>query len=497
MTDTTTDDPKPKGPPPEDEAGDAGHHGAHPEMNQDVLVAPALEDGEERNTLRPALSTVACFRLDDARFEFDSSFVLPEARREFRRLGELRKDYKDSPMSIFGHADPVGDDDYNKKLSGRRAMAVYGLITRNYDMWEKLYGDHSWGLKSTQRILEFFTYYEGPSDGVSRKTSTDAVKAFQTDNGLAVDGDPGPNTRKKLYELYMDAICVDDAGKPFSAKPEEFLGKGADPKGKADYQGCSEFNPVLLFSKKEDDGYKKNPDKKERNANNAPNRRVTLFFFRPGLTLDVAKWPCPRASEGTSDCKKRFWSDHDKRLTLDEENRRSYEKTHDTFACRFYDRFARRSPCEAGYKEWIVQLLQSGPEAAIKDRKPLSGVKYRISGTGGADVKGTTDANGIVRARVTADVTKMKLTLLDSKLELTLLGGELKEIDPGGDKAIKDRLYNLGYGPGDRSKWSDESDKDGKVYEAALKQFQKEYGLTDSGKPDGDTKTKLREVYGS
>jgi len=34
------------------------------------------------------------------------------------------KDHPACPLSVFGHADPVGSDDYNKALSGRRAMAV-------------------------------------------------------------------------------------------------------------------------------------------------------------------------------------------------------------------------------------------------------------------------------------------------------------------------------------------------------------------------------------
>ena len=75
------------------------------------------------------------------------------------------------------------------------------------------------------------------------------------------DGDPGPKTRQKLYADYMDAICVNAKDEPFHFDPGEFLGKGADPKGKADYQGCSEFNPILLFSKEEDDIFQRKTDR--------------------------------------------------------------------------------------------------------------------------------------------------------------------------------------------------------------------------------------------
>jgi peptidoglycan hydrolase-like protein with peptidoglycan-binding domain len=482
------------GPAATADVSDGGHSGDHPEMNFHVAVAPTSSDGDAFNTIRPALMTVACWRLDDVRFEFDSSFLLPEAQAELRRLGSLRTEYPDSPMSIFGHADPVGNDSFNKKLSGNRAMAIYAVLTRNTDMWETLHNDHGWGLKSTQRILAFLGFYQGPSDGVPRASSTAAVKAFQSKppTDLNPDGDPGPLTRKKLYAEYMDAICIDAKGEPFHFDPAEFLGKGADPKGKAAYQGCSEFNPILLFSEQEDAGFQSNFDKKSRNAANAPNRRVVMFFFRPGVDVDVNQWPCPRADEGTSDCRKRFWSDSDVRLKLDDTKRRTYEATRDTFACRFYDRFARRSPCEAGYKEWIVQIMQSGP-GELKDRKPLAGVAYVLSGVGTGNINGTTDANGVVRARVKADTTTMKLTL--PTVELTLLGGalgDLDDVDPA-KKGVRDRLYSLGYGPGNPAKW----DADPTQEIEALKKFQADHGVAPSGTLDDATKHKLREIHGS
>ena len=61
------------------------------------------------------------------------------------------------PLSIFGHADPVGNDDYNKQLSGRRATAIYGLLTRDTHLWEELYshsfGNDKWGVKAIQIML--------------------------------------------------------------------------------------------------------------------------------------------------------------------------------------------------------------------------------------------------------------------------------------------------------------------------------------------------------
>src|SRR5258705_5179709 len=97
-----------------------------------ALVAPALADKEkEHNTIKSSLIPFACWRAEDLRFNFESSFVLPEIKKEMKALKALMDDHtlpdeagqpKHTPqLTLFGHADPVGNDAYNKALSGRRA----------------------------------------------------------------------------------------------------------------------------------------------------------------------------------------------------------------------------------------------------------------------------------------------------------------------------------------------------------------------------------------
>ena len=72
-----------------------------------------------------------------------------------------------------------------------------------------------------------------------------------------------------------------------------------------------------------------------------------MLLFRPRNYVEPNEWPCPRAKEGVSGCKKRFWSDgEDRRGRRLPDERRKYEDSKDTFACRFYDRLANTSPCE-------------------------------------------------------------------------------------------------------------------------------------------------------
>jgi len=106
-------------------------------------------------------------------------------------------------------------------------------------------------------------------------------------------------------------------------------------------QGCSRFNPVKLLPISVMNG----DDQDARNAADAPNRRVIMFFFRKGVKITKADWPCPPVKESTRACKAQFWHDGDQRRQNGDVERK-YLDTHDTMACRFYDRFARRSPCE-------------------------------------------------------------------------------------------------------------------------------------------------------
>ncbi len=107
---------------------------------------------------------------------------------------------------------------------------------------------------------------------------------------------------------------------------------------------------MLLFSQTKEQEYARAKDKTERDEENAPNRRVIVLLFHKGSRVSPTKWPCPRAKEGVAGCRRRFWSDGEQRRSerLPDE-RRDYSETHDTFACRFYDRqiqVAEGSPCE-------------------------------------------------------------------------------------------------------------------------------------------------------
>src|SRR5258708_6894541 len=114
----------------------------HPEVQEEpLLVGPAT--AAEFNTLRARLIPRACFKLEDSNFAFDSSFVLPlDQTFDAGPLKRLMDQHPGAKLSIFGHADPVGQDTYNKALSGRRAQVIFGMLIREVVLWEDLYFNH-------------------------------------------------------------------------------------------------------------------------------------------------------------------------------------------------------------------------------------------------------------------------------------------------------------------------------------------------------------------
>jgi hypothetical protein len=396
----------------------------------DILVAPTTEN--EKNTLRAAILPVACFSIQDIRFAFDSSFVLDTIAPEIPHLFALREQHKDKdtglfpPLSIFGHADPTGSDDYNKALSGRRAIAIFALLTRHPDLWNDLYehplGRDDWKPTAIAAML----------DKVSPPSTEDDVRRVEKDK----------TQRLVLFRVYMDAICGD-----LQLQPTDFLAQGADgKKGKGDFQGCSDFNPLLIFSKEDEKRFERDKDKTERNDANAINRRVMVFLFRAGAKVSPQNWPCPRATEDATGCHKRFWSDGDKRrhTRLPDEPRR-YEDTQDTFACRFYDRMATDSPCE---RIILVNLLTL--RVLDGDDKPFKNGRYRLEifteapgKDAGKDVppleasESRTNDNGILQQLVPADATFARLILFPPAAASTAGGsGAGGNADPGAnDKA--------------------------------------------------------------
>lgn len=475
--------------------GVAASHAAAEELP--VFVAPTL-DGKGKNTIRMEIIPVACWKLENVRFAFGSSFVLPESRKEFAALSKLRKEHPGAPLSVFGHADPVGDDTFNKTLSGHRADSIYGILIRDTARWERLYqagGSEGWGTGSIQRMLVALGFDAGPPTGVMNAQTRTAVEQFQGKAGVTPDGDPGPKTREKLFAAYMDFLMAEKLSKT------EFLAQGADAGGKGDAQGCSEFNPIRSFSTAETQFFNRPENKSSRDHDNEVNRRVVVLLFRPGSVVQPDKWPCPRTTEGTAGCKKRFWSDGEQRRSPHVE-RREFEKTKDTFGCRFYQRLVEISPCEVVVPPANVLKIRLFDRQA----RPLPFAPCAVTIPGEAARAMRAAGDGIVSLRVatfpatvnvkwsrprSGDTAASPPPPLAGPFDFTLdITVEIP--DPDSDAAAMTRFEHLGYRqprkPTSRSA------------EQNIQMFQRDYkarfsGIVEDGTLNTPTKNALKTVH--
>jgi outer membrane protein OmpA-like peptidoglycan-associated protein len=92
-----------------------------------TLMAAAATTLDERLTRLGAQTTgtEVTIRLPGSvLFDFDSAQIRPDAERTLTEVAEVLKAYGQRPMRIEGHTDSVASDDYNLKLSERRAQSV-------------------------------------------------------------------------------------------------------------------------------------------------------------------------------------------------------------------------------------------------------------------------------------------------------------------------------------------------------------------------------------
>jgi OmpA family len=441
-----------------------------------VLVGPSTAD--QFNKIVPAIIPIACWRADDIRFKFGSSFVNPEITAELQPtdasmagpdLTSLIKRHPGCPLSVFGHADPVGSDDYNKVLSGRRATAIYAMLIRDTNLWEHLYssplGDDKWGKEALMVMLDEVSPSDVP-DGQSQIQQAEQNDAplSQEDSDLSQNADSiaaDAGKRKALFAAYMDKLC----GPGLKLNKTDFLAQGADTGGKGEYQGCGDFNPLLIFSHKDNDEFEQATDKTKRNNANGPNRRVMVLLFRKGSRIIPSKWPCPRTNEGVAGCRKRFWSDGEKRRnTRLPHTARKFDETHNTFACRFYQRLTSSSPCEA------IIPIDVGIRLFDHHDMPMPGALFLARFTGNKR-RGTADGSGFILLKDVHPPTTIylqwrppsedepKADLIASGSDPALLGGA-REPDEGLffyrrslfvnapkriGNGVRERLHNLGF----------------------------------------------------
>jgi len=98
---------------------------AAPSSEPEKVVILASEPRvEEKVVAAAAEPTTIVLAFEDIHFNFDKSTLTPEAKRILKRNIQIMKDNPNAHVRIAGYTSASGTEEYNQKLSERRAKAV-------------------------------------------------------------------------------------------------------------------------------------------------------------------------------------------------------------------------------------------------------------------------------------------------------------------------------------------------------------------------------------
>lgn len=87
------------------------------ELRQAIAASEASAISREQDVL------IATFR-SEVMFDFDSATLKPGGQAEIARIAAVLNKYPQTMLQVEGHTDSVGAEDYNQRLSEKRANAV-------------------------------------------------------------------------------------------------------------------------------------------------------------------------------------------------------------------------------------------------------------------------------------------------------------------------------------------------------------------------------------
>ncbi len=87
-----------------------------------------LEQIEGVDVSRPSEDAINVNVKNEILFDFDSAALRSESRDTLRELAGVLARYPEQSVSVAGHTDSTGSDDYNQGLSDRRARAVADFL---------------------------------------------------------------------------------------------------------------------------------------------------------------------------------------------------------------------------------------------------------------------------------------------------------------------------------------------------------------------------------
>jgi len=109
--------------------GIAGNQIAAYMDRQEQALRNAMAESDAVNIQRTQDVLTATFK-GDIFFDLDSSTLKPGAYSEIDRVSNVLNNYPQTTIRVDGHTDSTGPEDYNQRLSEKRAEAVKSALTQ-------------------------------------------------------------------------------------------------------------------------------------------------------------------------------------------------------------------------------------------------------------------------------------------------------------------------------------------------------------------------------
>ncbi len=208
-----------------------------------------VRDGETTQVTIRLRAGVVIAKMFMIHFRFDSAFTEPCMLQVLKQVSEFAAANSEHKLVIVGETDLAGPVAYNQSLSERRARSAFSVLRfannnqAAVDEWDQIrrtrvsgvsLGD-SWGTREYQQMLQELELYNGRIDGNHGGATDDAVKEFQTQNGLTPTGRVDDLTWPVLIQKYLEVVNLSVSDSQFLPNcPNEIL----------KWLGCSELDPV-------------------------------------------------------------------------------------------------------------------------------------------------------------------------------------------------------------------------------------------------------------
>ncbi|HYW94385.1 MAG TPA: OmpA family protein [Bacteroidales bacterium] len=101
-------------------------------MQEDMNTEPSVEEAADKNEIAEveAEEPSVTFYIKPIFFAFDSYALSDNARGKLGDIKDVLDKYQDLKLEVRGHTDAIGSEEYNQKLSERRAIAVIDYLAK-------------------------------------------------------------------------------------------------------------------------------------------------------------------------------------------------------------------------------------------------------------------------------------------------------------------------------------------------------------------------------